>query len=258
MNGFISSLTAELKKVARSPVLPATFVFSAIMPVMMSFMMFVLKNPELASGMGLLGAKARLAGTADWPSYLSLLSQGMIGLQIVVFGFAASWIFGREYSDRTIKDLMALPVSRHAIVIAKFMAAAVWCTVLFLFVFGLSLAGGFLTGLPSWDRTLAEGSFITLLVSSLAVVHINSVAAFISCATRGYLAAVGFVILSAVFINFTGAIGFGEYYPWAVPMLYASGAGGSLPGITGWTIVILTGIAGSVGTLLWWRYADQN
>lgn len=258
MKGLLASLTSEFKKIRRSPALAVTFAVSALMPLMMSFMMFVLKNPEMARGMGLLGAKAQLAGTADWPSYLTLLSQGMIGLQIVVFGFAASWVFGREYTDRTIKDLLALPVSRQAIVIAKFTAAAAWCTAIFIFVFALSIAGGFITGLPLWDGNLAAGSFATLLVSSLAIIHINSAAAFISCVTRGYLAAVGFVILSAVFINFTGAIGFGEYYPWAVPMLYAAGDAGARPGATGWFIVILTGIAGYAGALLWWRCADQT
>ncbi|MEV0143917.1 MULTISPECIES: ABC transporter permease [unclassified Nonomuraea] len=36
----------------------------------------------------------------------------------------AIWLFGREFSDHTAKDLLALPTSRTAIVAAKFVVAA--------------------------------------------------------------------------------------------------------------------------------------
>ena len=49
-------------------------------------------------------------------------------------------------------------------------------------------------------------------------------------------------------------IGYGEYFPWAIPGVYAQG--GDLTGVS-LAIVILTSIAGVVGPLLWWEYADH-
>ncbi|WP_235201635.1 ABC transporter permease [Paenibacillus sp. FSL H8-0457] len=37
-----------------------------------------------------------------------------------------SWTFGREYSDRTLKDLLVLPISRGKIAIAKYVAIIFW------------------------------------------------------------------------------------------------------------------------------------
>jgi ABC-2 type transport system permease protein len=39
-------------------------------------------------------------------------------------------VFGREYSDRTLKDLLALPTLRSAIVLAKFVVVASWSAAL--------------------------------------------------------------------------------------------------------------------------------
>ena len=113
MSGLTESIKAEFIKIIRSMVLPVTFAVSALVPVMMSFMMFVLKNPGLSRKLGLIGTKAKIMGSADWPSFLNFLSQGVCGVEIVVFGFIFSWLFGREYSDRTVKDLLALPMPRQ-------------------------------------------------------------------------------------------------------------------------------------------------
>jgi ABC-2 type transport system permease protein len=37
-----------------------------------------------------------------------MLAQGIAIGGLFVFGFIMSWIFGREYTDRTMKDLLAL------------------------------------------------------------------------------------------------------------------------------------------------------
>jgi len=46
---------------------------------------------------------------------------GLIG-----FAFVTGWVFGREYSDRTVKDLLALPTPRLSIVLSKFIVVAIW------------------------------------------------------------------------------------------------------------------------------------
>jgi len=56
--------------------------------------------------------------------------------------------------------------------------------------------------------------------------------------------------------NLVAVLGWGEYFPWAVPMFYAQREN-SLAPISYW-IVFLTGLVGMIATYLWWKYADQN
>jgi ABC-2 type transport system permease protein len=56
--------------------------------------------------------------------------------------------------------------------------------------------------------------------------------------------------------NLAVLAGWGEYFPWAVPGLYAQGKSALTP-ISYW-IVVLTGLAGMITTYIWWKFADQN
>jgi len=54
--------------------------------------------------------------------------------------------------------------------------------------------------------------------------------------------------------------GWGSYFPWSVPALYAGfigSKGTNLEPVSYW-IVVLTGLAGMIGTYLWWKFADHN
>jgi ABC-2 type transport system permease protein len=94
-----------------------TLLAAFLIPFVGGFFMLILKDPEMAQRMGFISTKAQIAGTADWPSYLGLLAQAVAIGGLIIFGFVSSWVFGREYADRTIKDLLALPISRTSIVI---------------------------------------------------------------------------------------------------------------------------------------------
>src|SRR5690625_4535709 len=116
MTCFLAALQTEMLKIRKSKVIWITAAAFTIAPLMAGFFMFVLKDPELAKSTGLVGAKAQIAGEANWPSYLGLHAQMIAVGGIFVFGFVTSWVFGREYSDNTVKDLLALPYSRAVIV----------------------------------------------------------------------------------------------------------------------------------------------
>jgi hypothetical protein len=63
-------------------------------------------------------------------------------------------------------------------------------------------------------------------------------------------------VLTLIMANMIMVLGWAEYFPWAVSILYAQGDS-SLTPISYW-IVFLTSIVGMIATYLWWKYADQN
>ena len=108
MRELAQAVYVELLKIRRSGVLLFTTLGFALLPLVGGFFMIVLKDPELAQRVGLISTKARmLAGAADWPTYLELLAQALAVGGIILFGFIGSWVFGREYADHTVKDLLA-------------------------------------------------------------------------------------------------------------------------------------------------------
>ncbi len=58
--------------------------------------------------------------------------------------------------------------------------------------------------------------------------------------------------------NVVAIAGWGAYFPWAVPALYAGLAGRENLELASYLLVFLMGLAGMAGTYLWWKFADQN
>jgi ABC-2 type transport system permease protein len=78
-------------------------------------------------------------------------------------------------------------------------------------------------------------------------------------AGRGYLAAVGAMFIALFSAQVIAALGFGAYFPYSVPGLYAGIAGPDQdpPGVLGFLLVLATAAAGVWATIAWWRRADQ-
>jgi ABC-2 type transport system permease protein len=227
-----------------------------MVPFMGGFFMIILKDPEFAQRVGLISAKAQLVGgAADWPSFLNLLAQAVAIGGIILFGFIGSWVFGREYADHTVKDLLALPTSRSTIVLAKFVVVMGWSAVVTAVITIVGLGVGTAVGLPQVSSEIFRQGTISILVSAVLTITLVTPIAFFASAGHGYLPPLAAAVLAIFLAQIVAVIGYGEYFPWSIPALYSQG---SPIGSASYLIVFLTGIIGIAGTLLWWEVADQT
>lgn len=223
--------------------------------------MFILQDQDRARSLGLIGTKAALVGgVADWPTYFSFLSQTTAIGGMIVFGLVSVWTFGREFSQNTAKDLLALPTPRVAIVLAKFAVTTTWCLVLTAQLFLLGLVIGAVLGLPGWSGTGMLTGLTRIAVVAVMTILLTAPLALAACVGRGYLPGVGVLVLSVFCAQIVAALGYGEFFPWSVPALLSGMAGPErpAPGTVGYLLVSLVGVAGVAATAWWWRQADQD
>jgi ABC-2 type transport system permease protein len=170
------------------------------------------------------------------------------------------WIFGREFTDRTAKDLLALPTARTSIVAAKFAITGGWCLLLSLETYVLGLAAGALLRLPAWSAATAWQGLGRLLVTTVMTWWLLSVLALAASVGRGYLPAVGAMFVMLFLAQVVAALGYGHLFPWSVPAIYSGLAGPDRDpvGLLGYLLVGLVGAGGVLATLRWWRDADQS
>jgi ABC-2 type transport system permease protein len=252
---------AELLKVRRSRVPGVTGAAFALAGLVGGFFMFVLQDPDRARSLGLLGAKAQFASdTADWGGYFALVAQIAAVGGLLLFGLVLIWLFGREFSDGTAKDLMALPTSRAAIVVAKLLVGGVWCFALTVEVVLISMIIGARLGLLGWSAHTALQGIGTVFASALLTFALATTYGLVASIGRGYLAAVGAMFLSVFAAQVIAALGFGAWFPWSVPSLLGGIAGPDQAGPGGWGIaeVVLVGAAASIATVVWWERADHS
>jgi len=261
MNNFSSALWAETLKMYRSKVPLFTALGFSVMPLVGGLFMIILKNPDAAQSMGLITTKAQLlAGTADWPAFFGFLAQAVAAGGMVLFAIITIWVFGREFSDHTVKELLALPTSREAIVTAKFIIIPIWSMIVTLLVFAVGIVVGILVVIPGWSEQLLITSFINILGSAALTIPLMSLVALLASAGRGYLPPFGWTIFTLAMANLAAILGWGDWFPWAVPALFSGAAGprDELLGIHSYMVVILTSLIGLAATYWWWRNADQT
>ena len=226
-----------------------------------AFFMFVLQDPARARSLGLLGAKAQLSGgTADWAGYFALLAQMVAVGGMLLFGMILIWLFGREFADRTAKDLLALPTSRAAVVVAKLVVALAWSLLLTAELVAVSVPLGALLGLPGWSTQVLLHGVGTILATACLTVVLATTYALAASWGRGYLPAVATLFVTAITAQIVSAVGYGAWFPWAVPSLMSGVAGPDQapPGAAGIASVMLVGAVASTTTVLWWQRADHD
>ncbi|MEJ2598524.1 MAG: ABC transporter permease [Anaerolineales bacterium] len=258
MHDLSDMIWIEWRKALRSRMPLWTALASLFMPFGIAFLIFVSKNPEISKKLGLISAKADLIAysATDWSTYMNFFGQLIAAGGFLFFILVISWVFGREFADGTLKDMLAVPVRRSSILLAKFVLVAIWSVALTLVIIIAGLAMGALIRLPggSLDVVL-QGSRLVLASALLAIVVVMPFAFFASVG-RGYLLPVGLALLTLMATNLVAIIGYGEYFPWAIPGLYAQGKTALSP--ASYWIVFLTALVGMVATYLWWKFADQS
>ena len=261
MNGLGSALWAETLKLRRSKVPLFTAAGFSIAPLVGGLFMIILKDPAAARSMGLISTKAQLvAGVADWTTFFSILAQAVAVGGAILFAIITAWVFGREFSDRTAKELLALPTSRETIVAAKFIVTAAWTGLLTLFIFLIGLVVGRLVAIPGWSQELLRSASVDVLGSAALTIALLPFVALLASVGRGYLPPLGWTVLTVAFAQIMAITGWGDWFPWSVPALFSGAAGprAELIGIHSYLVVGLASLVAMGATFAWWRNADQT
>ncbi len=265
MNGLAAAVSVELLKARRSRVPWGIAAGFSMFPIVGGLFMLILKDPARARQLGLLGAKAQLAaGTADWPTFVALISQAITIGGAVLFAFLFAWLFGREFADRTVRDLVAIPTSRSAIVVAKLAVGSAWSMAIIGWTLVLALAIGLaidgLVGLPGWSGDVVLHGFAGAAAAAVMTIALQSFTAFFAGVGRGYIPALAWAVLAIFLAQVLAVLGWGAWFPWSVPALVSGLAGPDAEVVSagGVAIVAVTAFLGLLATLLWWQRADQT
>lgn len=236
---IFSILYCECRKIIRANVFWLVFLIFAFGPIMM--------------GVGIVSSSN--TGNISWQIYLEELINSLAVLGLIGYTFICAWVFGREYTDKTIKDLLVKPVSRSHIVISKFLIILAWDLVLSIYMFVIGFTIGGVQGLVGWSTILIWNIFFRFIITSLLFIIVTAPGAFLANISQGYLAPLGLILVIVICSNVLVSMGFGPYFPWTIPMVFQSTGFLNFNSIL---ILAFTGIAGIVGTFAWWRFAEQQ
>ncbi len=259
---FFKVLGAEVMKLRRSAMIWASLLFYVFFGLMAWFVMWMVKNPEAARSLGLLGQKASFAANGmgpDWASLLVFIAEmsavgGMVILSIIV-----AYLFGREYVEGTAKNMLALPVRRGYFLAAKLCIAALWFALLTALIIGEGAIVGVVLRLGPFPLASFLRSSGDIMVASALVFCLQPIVAWITIASGGYIAPFGYTIATILIGNLMVRTDWARWCPYSIVALLGGLTGPRQPGILlGSGLVLAATLAlGIVGALLHQSKADN-
>jgi len=246
---MLRALKAELLKLKRARVVLWSALAVALVPVVTASSIRIV-DPGHAD--------------TSWKSFMQLAPQMMASWwAVLLFGLAATYVFGREFGEGTAKNMLTLPIRRETFILAKLIVVAVW-------VFGLTAvsilvqaAGAIALSLPGFEwqhvRTAAAASF-----EIAALVYLTlPVVASLAMLERGFLPPMLFSAFMATAALMVGAVGWGSWFPWSMPLAAAGSAFGPMieaPTLVpaSWAIDIALFVAGAIVMLFYIDHADNT
>jgi ABC-2 type transport system permease protein len=257
---FAQVLATEFLKLRRSRVTWLTLLGLSLGPLGIALMMWIVRAPGRAARFGLLGTKANLAGlVATWPVYLSMLTL-IVGIGgMLLLSFIVAYVFGREYADGTAKNLLALPVARHWIVLSKLIVAAVWWIALVAAVLAEAFAVGALLALPGFSTALAIGAVHDALLAAGTSFLLAPMVAWVAVLGRGYMPPLGFALGMLAVGDVLSHTGWARWFPWSVVPLFIGAVGQQVTALpaASYIVVALTFLAGIAATMASVRWTDN-
>jgi len=230
---ILSAIYCETIKVLRSKVFVLAFIFFAVALAMIAF-----------------GIEQR-----SWIVFFDRFLPLAANMGLIVNFFIASWVFGREFMDKTNKDLITKPISRTTVVFSKFIIIVLWSIVFATFLLLFSFVVGLLLGFREFTSALVSKALLKYIITALLFILISTPGAFFASISKGILAPIGILFIIAIAANILNDTVAAAYFPWTIPNLFCEKGHLILPSIA---ILISTGTAGIIGTFLWWRFAEQE
>jgi ABC-type transport system involved in multi-copper enzyme maturation permease subunit len=258
---FGQVLITEVMKLRRSKVPALTLVALFLGPLGIALFMWIVREPGRAAQLGLLGTKANLAGIeATWPAFASMLAIIVGAGGMLLLAFIVAYVFGREYSDATAKNMLALPVRREWFALGKLVVAAAWWAVLVVAVLGESLVIGAALGLPGFSAALFAGAVVRTLLAAGIAFLLAPMVAWVTVLGRGYLPPLGFALLTLALGNLFSKTGWASWFPWSVIPQFIGMLGTPEQALPAHSVVVaaLTFVAGVGLTLAQLRSADDT
>lgn len=252
------ALRVEWMKVRRAPVVLTTGVLLVVLLPALVVAFFELAQSD-RPGAAALKARAIVVGDG-WDAYLNLAGQLLAVGMFLGPGIVASWSFGREFADRTFPSLFALPVSRQAIAGAKFAVLFGWGLVVAVLATAVVVAAGVVAGAGSLSEGELWSGVGRLLLASVLSTAIATTAGLAASVGRGYLPAVGAVILLVAAAQVAVLFGAGGWFPYASPGLLAVGGADGVPSVSLLQVLLVPVTVALVGwgTLRWWGRTEVS
>ncbi|SFE44862.1 bacitracin transport system permease protein [Paenibacillus catalpae] len=243
---MVDLLSTELLKLKRSKMLVLSLAGAALAPffVVLAFYIDLLKMSKTDNAI----FEALFYNTS---MYTILL------MAVPLYSVVIAYLFGREYIEDTLKNLLTIPVTRTSIILSKMLLLLLWIYLLTLEAWVVTFVFGLLLQFKGLTMDLMLDSLIEYMIGATLLAVLSTPIVLIVTIMKSYVPA----IIASIAITLVNLLVFNSDYralnPWSAVFDIAHDSLSSVyPAAVTYSIIALTSITGLVITLIYFRKVD--
>lgn len=135
-----------------------------------------------------------------------------------LYGVVTAYLFNREYTEDTLKNLLTIPVSRISFLISKLLLLFLWIMLLTLVAWGLTLFLGLLGQFEGLSSSLIMESLGQFLIGGILLFILSTPVILITIVLKNYVSSIIFTIVITMINAMVASSEHRDLFPW-----YAAG-----------------------------------
>ncbi|PEU19696.1 bacitracin ABC transporter permease [Bacillus wiedmannii] len=200
---MVNLLYTELLKLKRSYMLLISIMGAAVAPclvVVASYISIKTKSPTPTIVFEQLFNEANL--------------YTIVVIGVPLFGVITAYLFNREYTEDTLKNLLTIPVSRINFLISKLIILFLWIMFLILVAWGLTVIFGLLGQFEGLNSLLLIESLRRFLIGGVFLFMLSTPLIFITMVLKNYVPAIVFTLVIVLLNLMTTNSEHRGLFPW--------------------------------------------
>ncbi|UAC49721.1 ABC transporter permease [Bacillus aquiflavi] len=176
---------------------------------------------------------------------------------VPLYGVVTAFLFNREYTEDTLKNLLTIPVPRISFIISKILLLFIWITMLTLVSWGFTLLLGVLGQFEGLSFSLIGESFKQFFTGGFLLFILSMPIIFITLVMKNYVPTIIFTIVITLINIMTANSEHRDLFPWAAAGDIANNTLlSTYPPQYSYIAIIFTSIIGFIATIVYLKKID--
>ena len=176
---------------------------------------------------------------------------------VPLYGVITAYLFGREYLEDTLKNLLTIPVSRISYIMSKLVILFMWIMLLSLVSWGLTLLLGILGQFEGLNTLLIVEYLGRFITGGILVFILSTPIVLVAVVMKNYVPTIILTIVITMINVMSGNSEHRALFPWAAAGDIANGTlQQTYPAEISYTIIFITSIIGFISAIVYFKKVD--
>jgi len=178
---------------------------------------------------------------------------------VLLFSVVTAYLFNREYTEHTLKNILTIPVSRIQFILSKLILLCLWTMALTLFAWLITVLFALLGQFDGLSMQLFLDAFKQFMMSGFALFLLSTPMILVTLLFKNYVVTIVFAIAITMLNLLTYGSEYSALLPWTAVRVIATGTFfPEYPPIYSYISIIMTFCVGLIASILYFKNTDVN